>query len=156
MAYARTIIPIGTRRFVIKFKQWCHDYDYIGFVLGASQPLIEHDGVEFGYQRQRPGTDTTVEDIYYRGDFGEGMIPGKALMRRWVGHRIECDGTNVRWYQNNHLMLEGDAQRDLSGGYFGIRQRYERDTRYDDARIVIEEEDRPKRPNFLFIAIDDL
>ena len=43
------------------------------------------------------------------------------------------------------------------GGYFGIRQRYERGTRYDDVKITI---DQPatdeKLPNVLFIAVDDL
>ena len=74
ICYARTMIPETAVSYTIEFRQWLNDNDTIGFILGASQPLVMHDGVEFSYQRQLPGTDTTVKDIYYKGALGEGII----------------------------------------------------------------------------------
>lgn len=159
IAYARNLIPETVSEYTIEFRQWCHDNDTIGFILGASQPVMEHDGVEFSYQRQLPGTDTTVDDAYYRGALGEGRLEGKAYMRQWVNHRIHVRDQTIRWFQNDELMLEGEVEELRPGGYFGIRQRYERGTRYDDVRITcprppVPPENRP--PGVLFIAIDDL
>ncbi len=157
ICYARTMVPIHATAYTIEFRQWLNDNDTIGFILGASQPELEHDGVEFSYQRQLPGTDTTVEDIYYKGALGEGIIRGEAGMKQWKAHRIEVEGQTIRWFQDNTLLLEGSATDLRAGGYFGIRQRYERGTRYDDVRITIQQQTTaPKRPNVLFIAIDDL
>ncbi len=158
VAYARTMVPEAVTDYTVEFRQWCHDNDTIGFVLGAPQPLVFHDGVEFSYQRQLPGTDTTVDDVYYKGVLGEGKIVGKAYMRQWVQHRIEVRGKQVRWFQNGERMLEGEVEGLPRGGYFGLRQRYERGTRIDDVRITIRDNAQTRAPkkNVLFIAIDDL
>lgn len=162
VAFARTMIPDQASAYTIEFRQWCLDNDTIGFVLGAPQPAVEHGGSEFSYQRQLPGTDTTVNDIYYRGALGEGKIEGVAFMRQWVQHRIDVDLTrrHVTWLQNGQEILSGEVPTLRPGGYFGIRQRYERGTRYDDVKITIAEPARDRGtkppPNVLFIAVDDL
>ncbi len=160
ICYARTMVPDHARSYTIEFKQWLNDNDTIGFILGASQPLMDHDGVEFSYQRQLPGTDTTVKDIYYKGVLGEGIIKGEAGMKQWKSHRIEVQGKEISWYQNGKLLLSGTADSLNPGGYFGIRQRYERGTRYDDVKISIHEDSSAarteKKRNVLFIAVDDL
>lgn len=63
IAYASVPVPAGTARYRIEFHQWCHDNDYIGYIIGASEPALEHDGVEFGYEREQPGTNRTVDDF---------------------------------------------------------------------------------------------
>lgn len=104
--------------------------------------MLAHDGVEFGYERQLPNTDKTVPDAYYRGALGAGKSEGQAHMRRWVRHRIEVDGTTLRWFQDEVKILEGKAPALQPGGYFDIRQRYERGTRYDDVRLLLDGKER--------------
>jgi hypothetical protein len=137
ICFAATPLPAGAAHYAVEFRQWCNDNDTIAYILGASRPVLVHDGAEFGYQRQLPGTDTTVEDIHYKGALGEGKIAGRAMMRRWAAHRIEVRGTHVAWRQDGVLLLQGEVPALRPGGYFGIRQRYERGTRYDDVRIVL-------------------
>lgn len=137
IAYAGVPVPTNAAHYTIEFKQWCNDNDYIGYIVGASQPLLDHNGIEFGYERQLPNTDQTVKDAYYRGALGTGQIAGQARMHQWVSHRIEVDGPTVRWFQDDFKMLEGVAPALRPGGYFGIRQRYERGTRNDDVRITL-------------------
>ena len=137
IAFANVPVPPGAARYVVEFRQWLNDNDYVGFVLGATKPRMDHDGAEFGYERQLPRTDQTVKDVYYRGDLGAGKIEGAAAMKRWAQHRIEVDGKQVRWLQDGKLLLEGRIEKLRPGGYFGIRQRYERGTRYDDVSITV-------------------
>jgi hypothetical protein len=135
ICFAGVPLPADASHYAIEFRQWCNDNDTIAFILGASRPILLHDGVEFGYQRQLPGTDVTVKDIYYKGALGEGKIEGQAMMKQWAWHRIEVRGAQVAWRQNGVLLLQGPIPKLKPGGYFGIRQRYERGTRYDDVRI---------------------
>jgi hypothetical protein len=137
IAFVGKALPADAVDYCIEFRQWIHDNDYIGFVLGASQPTVEHDGVELGYERQIPGTDQTVPDIYYRGVLGRGRIAGRAGLRRWVTQRLEVRGQHLRWRQDGEVLLAGAVATLRPGGYFGIRQRYERGTRYDDLRITV-------------------
>ena len=137
IAFAGVAIPSDATHYVIEFRQRANDNDYIGFVLGAPEPIYEHDGVEFGYERQFPGTDDTVRDIYYRGAFGRGRIDGRAEVRRWADHRFEVRGQHVTWSQNGEALLAGSLSTLRPGGWFGIRQSYERGTRYDDVRITV-------------------
>ncbi len=141
IAYAGKPIPNKATHYVVEFKQRANDNDYIGFVLGAQKPVITHDGVEIGYMRQIPGTDDTVDDIYYRGPFGRGRIDGKAKRRRWVEHRFEVRGQHVSWSQDGEVLLAGSVSTLRPGGWFGIRQSYERGTRYDDVKITVLAED---------------
>ena len=160
ICYARTMIPDTANSYTIEFRQWLNDNDKISWILGASQPLLDHDGTEIIYERQIPGTDETVKDIYYYGALGEGKIEGRAGMKQWKSHRIVVNGRSVKWFQDGKLLLSGEVDELKPGGYFGIRQRYERGTRYDDVKITIREEvstaSSKKKPNVLFIAIDDL
>lgn len=137
IAFTGIALPAGATDYAIEFRQWCNDNDTIAFVLGATRPIMAHDGVEFGYQRQLPGTDTTVKDIYYKGALGEGKIENQAMMRQWADHRIEVRGTKISWSQNGVTLLERVVATLKPGGYFGIRQRYERGTRYDDVKITL-------------------
>lgn len=137
IAYAATSLPSNASHYVIEFRQWCNDNDTIGFILGASKPILTHDGVEFSYQRQLPGTDKSVRDIYYKGALGEGMIVGQSMMKQWASHRIEVTGTRITWSQNGVRLLDRDVAGLRPGGHFGIRQRYERGTRYDDVKITV-------------------
>lgn len=136
IAYAIVPLPKHATKYAIEFQQWCNDNDYVGFVVGASQPQWKHDGVEFGYTRQLPGTDKTVQDAYVEGDLGSQLVAGQALMNRWVQHRIVVDGNHIEWTQNGTMMLAGKADSLSPGGYFGIRHRFERGTRYDDFLIT--------------------
>ena len=65
------------------------------------------------------------------------MIPNQALMRQWVSHQIEISGQRIVWRQNGIEILAGNVATLRPGGFFGIRQRYERGTRYDDVHIVM-------------------
>ena len=124
------------RNYTIRFRQWCNDNDYIGFVIGASKPTFKHDGVEFGYTRQLPGTDTTVKDAYVEGALGEMKVDGAALRKQWVQHRIEVTPKSIQWFQNDKLIATGANTDKPVGGYFGIRHTFERGTRYDDVEIA--------------------
>lgn len=137
ICFAGTPLPAGATHYDVEFKQWSGDNDPIAFIVGASEPSLEHDGGEFSYMRQIPGTDDTVDDIYYDGAFGKGKIVGKAMHDQWAAHRIAVRGTHVAWFQNGEVLLAGEIASLKPGGYFGIRQRYERGTRYDDVRIVL-------------------
>ncbi len=137
ICFAGTPLPADASHYAIEFRQWCNDNDTIAYILGASRPVLRHDGIEFGYQRQLPGTDTTVKDIYHQGALGAGKIEGQAKMRQWAAHRIEVRGSQVTWHQSGTLLLQGSVPDLKPGGYFGIRHRYERGTRYDDVRIVL-------------------
>lgn len=138
--YARVPVPEGVTRYRVEFRQLVVDNDYIGFIVGAKSPGSPHAGAEFGYERQFPGSDATTNDIYYSGIFGTGVIKGEAHNRFWSQHRIEVEGGHIAWYQDDELLIEGDYQ--LLGkafnpsGYFGIRMTWERNTSYDDFRIV--------------------
>jgi hypothetical protein len=149
IAFVKTQLPPDAARYAIEFRQWCNDNDYIGFVLGASNPEMKHDGVEFGYERQEPGTDNTVDAVHHRGALGKGKIDGHAAMKRWAAHRIDVDlaAKRVRWTQDGQTLLEGDAPALNPGGHFGIRQRYERGTRYDDVKIKIPHPAAPPTEN---------
>lgn len=137
ICFANARVPEDAEHYVIEFRQWANDNDYIGFIVGASETVIKHDGVELGYARQLPGTDTTVRDIYYRSPWGRGMILNEAKRRQWVQHRIEVDGSHIAWSQDNRVLLAGTVKSLGRGGFFGIRQTYERGTRYDDVRIKV-------------------
>lgn len=137
IAFAATPVPPDALRYEVELRQWASDNDYIGFVLGASAPRVEHDGVEIGYERQIPGTDRTVPDIYYRGALGTGLVTGAAAMRRWARHVFEVHGQHVRWSQDGEVLLAGALATLRRGGHFGIVHRYERGTRYDDVRIRV-------------------
>lgn len=139
VAYAETPLPDDSSHYTIEFRQWCNDNDYIGYIIGASEAHFSHDGAEFGYQRQLPGTDDTVDDAYLSGDLGEMKVDGQALMRQWVQHRIEVKGKSISWYQNDVLIAINEVSDFTPAGYFGIRQSFERGTRYDDVRITIVE-----------------
>lgn len=133
--YINTPIPEGTKNFDIAFRQYRNDNDDIMFILGADKPRwdVEH---EFGYMTQVPGTDSTTVDAYVSGVLGERLVPGAAKKQEWASHRIEVRNKQVAWYQDDQLMIEGEWQGNTHG-YFGIRQRYERGTRYDDVMIII-------------------
>jgi hypothetical protein len=135
IAYAAAPVPKSATHYIVEFRQWAADNDYIGYIIGASAPTMQHDGVEVGYERQLPGTDTTSRDIFYRGALGTGRIEGEARMRTWVLHRLEVEGDVVRWFQNGTKLLEGRVPALKPGGYFGLRHRYDRGTRYDDVVI---------------------
>ncbi len=136
IAFVGVPVPASAKRYRIEFRQAAGDNDYIGFVVGASTPAVAHNGIEFGYDRQLPGTDTSVDDAYLRGALGEAVLVGQALRKQWAQQRIEVDGDTVRWFQNNRLTAEGKPAGLNSGVYFGIQQKFERGTKYDDVRIL--------------------
>lgn len=132
--FARTPVPEGIVDYDISFRQYRHDNDYIGYIIGAEEPAI-YAGFEFGYMTQVPGTDSTVNDAHISGALGELKVNGMALMQSWADHLIEVRQDSVTWYINGVLLASmSDINIPLSG-YFGIRQRYDRNTRYDDVMI---------------------
>lgn len=133
--YAKTPIPEGTTNFDISFIQYRGDNDRIMYVIGAKEPRWDAE-TEFGYMIQVPGTDSTTNDAYVSGILGDTLVQGMAFQHVWADHKIEVRGNKISWYINDNLMIEGETEQPTSG-YFGIRQRYERGTRYDDVKIEI-------------------
>ena len=106
------------------------------YVLGAPEPNFNL-GFEIGCEIQVPGTDSTTADAYIYGDLNDSAIVEEAAFQNeWVTHRIEVRSENVMWTCNDLLMAEGKIEG-LMPGYFGIRQRYERNTYYDDVKITL-------------------
>jgi hypothetical protein len=61
-----------------------------------------------------------------------------ALMLQWADHRIEVRERKIRWFINDVLMAEGESETAMHG-YFGMRHRYDRNTRIDDFQILKQE-----------------
>ena len=133
--FTKSAVPEGTENYDIQFRQYRHDNDYIGYILGAASHGLE-EGIEFGYMTQVPGTDSTTLDAYIKGDLGESLAGGMALMFAWTSHRITIRGQEISWYINEKLVAAGAVAGKSTHGYFGIRQRYDRNTRYDDVKII--------------------
>lgn len=133
--FTRSAIPEGTENYDITFRQYRYDNDYIGYILGAATHGLE-EGIEFGYMTQVPGTDSTTNDAYIEGALGESLAEGKAFMFTWTSHRIAVRDEVISWYLNDEKVATGTVPGVSSHGYFGIRQRYDRNTRYDDVKII--------------------
>lgn len=138
--YAKTPVPAHVDSYVISFRQHANDNDYIGYIIGASKPVLEHDGLEFGSQRQLPGTDEHTPDLHLQGVLGKAIVPDMALRRQWAFHRIEVTPNHLHWTIDGETIAEKSIRDASSGGYFGIRLKFERGTSFDD--IVI----RPLSP----------
>lgn len=134
--FANVAIPEKTENFDIFFRQLRGDNDYIGYLIGLPEPALE-GGIEFGYMIQVPGTDSTTVNAYVQGDLGELVVPEMAFQHQWANHQIKVRGDSISWYQEGKLMVGSVITGKSKTGYFGIRQRYERGTRYDDLKIVI-------------------
>jgi hypothetical protein len=133
--FTRTAVPAGTDNYDILFRQYRFDNDYIGYILGAAKHGLE-EGIEFGYMTQVPGTDSTTNDAYVDGMLGEFVASGKAYMFTWTSQKISVRGDVISWYINDELVALAAAPGRSLHGYFGIRQRYDRNTRYDDVKII--------------------
>lgn len=131
---AEVPIPEGVASYTVEFEEYRHDNDRVTYLLGLPD-RTPWGGFEFGAQLQIPGTDETTDDVYLVGALGEDRIEGAASFRKWAEHRIEVVGQHIRWSKNGEVLAEGVADQPLHG-YFGIRHRYERGTRYDDVRIT--------------------
>jgi hypothetical protein len=105
------------------------------FLLGAPVPSWEWK-TEIGCEIQVPGTDFTTSDAYVLGSLGNAKIEGAAFHHEWAEYKIEVRGENIKWICNDFVMADGKIEG-LKPGYFGIRQRYERNTLYDDVKITI-------------------
>jgi hypothetical protein len=134
--FANTPLPEGTKDFDITFRQKREDNDPIMYLLGANEPIL-NKGFEFGYMTQVPGTDSTTVDAFVSGELGESVIPGMALMHQWANHTIKVRGDSVSWFTEGILMASSVVPGKPKTGYFGIRQQYERNTKYDDVKIVV-------------------
>ena len=133
--YCNVPVPEAQADYDVEFRQKRMDNDYIGYILGA--PAMEvQAGFEFAYMTQVPGTDSTTSHAFTSEALGEVQIAGQAHMHEWTSHRIEVRGQEVRWYQNDSLMISGTSEKPLQG-YFGMRQRYERNTCIDDVKITL-------------------
>lgn len=134
--FARTPVPCQKKEVEISFRQYRNDNDYVGYLIAE-----DTDGgrirFEAGYMTQVPGTDSTTADAYVRGALGEVIVRNAALTHKWAMHRFVFRNDSALWYINNLLMVSGSFPSDSICGYFGIRHRYERGTRYDDAVIKI-------------------
>ena len=133
--FANKAVPANVVDYDIDFKQKRGDNDKIMYVLGAHAPVWQWV-TEIGFEIQVPGTDSTTTDAYVSGSLGTAKIQGAAFHHEWASHKIEVRGENVKWTCNDFIMAEGIIEG-LKPGYFGIRQRYERNTLYDDVRITI-------------------
>lgn len=134
--FAGVPVPEKTESYDIFFRQFRGDNDYIGFLIGLPEPALE-GGIEFGYMIQVPGTDSTTVNAYIQGDLGELVVPEMAFQHQWTNHQIKVRGDSISWFQEGKLMADSVIAGKSKTGYFGIRQRYERGTRYDDVKILI-------------------
>jgi len=134
--FAKTPIPERTKNFDITFRQKREDNDPIMYLIGADEPVLTK-GFEFGYMTQFPGTDSTTVDAYVSGELGDAKIPGMALMHQWANHAIKVRGDSVSYFTNGVLMVAAVIKDKPKNGYFCIRQRYERNTKYDDVKILL-------------------
>ena len=134
--FANTPIPPEAKGFTIKFKQYRGDNDPITYVLGATEPAWDQ-GFELGYMSQVPGTDSTTNNAYIIGALGETMVEDMAYNHEWADHMIRAENDTLAWYVNDQLLIKKYADRPMDG-YFGIRHRYERGTRYDDVVVMID------------------
>lgn len=135
--FANKSIPKHVVNYDIEFRQKRSDNDAIMFLLGAPNPNWEWT-TEIGYEIQVPGTDSTTNDAYVSGVLGESIIEGAAFHHVWANHKIEVRGESIKWYCNDFIMAEGEIEG-LKPGYFGIRHRYERNTFYDDFKIIFKD-----------------
>lgn len=132
-------IPNDIDRYKITFKQFKSDTDPIYYVLGADKK--GKNGVEFGFENQLPGTDTTVNDAYLRGVFGDGVFKeGRAFHREWVEVEIQVDVRRklVIWMMGGKLISSGYVKDQWPGGLFGVYSCYDRNSKFDDFRITVE------------------
>ena len=134
--FCRTPLPYGSVSYDISFRQYRGDNGYIGYIIGAKEMEL-NQGIEFGYVTRVPGTDSTVNDAFIAGTFGEKVVTGMALMNTWAEHRIEVRGNFIAWYINDSIVMMGEQYDYSTDGHFGIRQKYDRNTRYDDVRIMV-------------------
>jgi hypothetical protein len=134
--FANVAVPEQTKNYDISFRQYRADNDYIGYLIGLPEPALE-GGIEFGYMIQVPGTDSTTVNAYVQGDLGESVVPEMAFGHQWTNHQIKVRGDSISWIQEGKLMAGSVISRKSKTGYFGIRQRYERGTRYDDVQITV-------------------
>jgi hypothetical protein len=133
-------IPESARSYTITFRQMKVDNDPLVYVVGAD--TTGWSAVRFGFESQRPGTDESVDDIYLRGIFGEGVIKrGLAHRGTWVDVEINVDLTTriVSWKITGTLVAEAHAPALKSGGYFGLYMCYDRSGKFDDFEIKIVE-----------------
>ncbi|MFW6290320.1 MAG: hypothetical protein ACOC0R_05065 [Mariniphaga sp.] len=133
--FANAPIPPEINEYRITFRQKRGDNDPIMFILGAQAPVYD-SGYETGYMIQVPGTDSTTNNAFVLGALGEHMVADAAFAHEWAHHRIDVQGKQVKWTCNNILMADGTIDG-LQPGYFGIRHRYERNTYYDDFKIIL-------------------
>lgn len=134
--FADIEIPRGKSEVEISFRQYRSDNDYIGYLLAED---TEGGKILFetGYMTQVPGTDSTTMDAYITGWPGDYIVKGSGLTHQWARHRFVFRNDSAYWYANDVLMISGSVPSDSIYGYFGIRQRYERGTRYDDFLITV-------------------
>jgi len=139
--FASMAVPEKTENYEIFFRQYRADNDYIGYLIGMTEPALE-GGIEFGYIIQVPGTDSTTVSAYLKGDLGELVVPEMAFQHQWANHQIKVRGDSISWFQEGKLMADSVITAKFKTGYFGIRQRYERGTRYADVKITVWKKNR--------------
>jgi hypothetical protein len=130
-------LPGAATNYDVEFLQRRAGHERIAFILGATRPDLQHEGVEFSHETRVPESDTRTANLYYSGALGEGVIVDQAFTNHWVPHRIEVRGRRVRWLQADRVMAEGEAPDLRPGGFFGIAHYGERGTQYDDFAIRV-------------------
>lgn len=139
---ANAEIPTSVRHYRVEFRQYKHDNDPVFYVLGGDIRAL--DGVEIGYMNKVPGTDTTTDDLHVRGNLLDGLlIEGAAHPRKWVDVSIDVhvESQMIEWHLAGQRVFRAHAKELRPGGYFGIYMRYERNTRFDDFKISIIQDD---------------
>lgn len=129
-------IPKDVDRYIIELKQFKRDNDRIYYFVGADKK--GYDGIEFGYQNQLPGTESSVNDMYLVGQFGSRVyIEEMAHFRQWVNVEIDVDVKNrfIKWKMGEKIVSQGYVKELKPGGYFGIYMCFESGTKYDDVKI---------------------
>lgn len=135
---ANANIPEDIQKYSIDFKQYKHDNDPIYYILGGDSS--GHQGLEIGFQNQLPQTDSTIQDAFLLGHYKNGTrVNMSKNWRRWMPIHIEVDFDKKRitWLMDGQVVLHENLNQFVQGGYFGIRQCYDRGTRFDDFKITI-------------------
>ncbi|MGF1447967.1 MAG: hypothetical protein ACFB20_00970 [Opitutales bacterium] len=134
-------IPAEAVAYTITFRQLKKDNDPIHYLLGAD--ANGNGGVDFGFMNQLPQSDVTTTDLYTRGVlFGDHILHrDRVRMNVWVDVEIQVDVSTkmVRWTLDGQLIGEAWAEDLESGGYFGMYACWDRDSRFDDFKIVVVE-----------------
>ncbi len=140
IAFARTIVPKTATASTITFRLRGPRRGW-SLVIGSSQPLLDHDGIEIAGPTLDP-----------KDEAGREKSP-------WITYRFNVEDGCGYWSVDGIDCGIVDLSDVNFRGYVGIHARRGLPIDIDDVTITIDEPEalaKRRRPNVLFIAVDDL